>query len=55
MDVPVIEVGGTHVNILATGQARRLEFESGPTPGPRTMVAAVRRNLLRGGIDRGED
>ena len=42
MNVLVIDVGGTHVKILATGHGDRREFESGPTLTPRQMVAAVR-------------
>jgi polyphosphate glucokinase len=43
MNVLVIDVGGTHVKILATGQKERREFESGPTTTPRGMVAAVKK------------
>jgi polyphosphate glucokinase len=43
MRVLVIDVGGTHVKILATGQSERREFESGPTLTPRRMVAGVRK------------
>jgi len=41
MNVLVIDVGGTHVKILATGQTERREFESGPTMTPAEMVAGV--------------
>jgi len=47
MNVLVIDVGGTHVKILATGQKERREFESGPTTTPSGMVAEVKR-LARG-------
>jgi len=43
MNVLVIDVGGTHVKILATGQEERREFESGPDLTPGRMVAAVKR------------
>jgi polyphosphate glucokinase len=43
MKVLVIDVGGTHVKILATGQSERREFESGPTLTPRGMVTGVRK------------
>ena len=43
MNVLVIDVGGTHVKILATGQDERREFESGPAMTPRQMVAGVRQ------------
>jgi polyphosphate glucokinase len=42
MNVLVIDVGGTHVKILATGQEERREFESGTTLTPRRMVAQVK-------------
>ncbi len=41
MNVLVIDVGGTHVKILATGQTERREFDSGPTMTPDEMVAGV--------------
>ena len=41
MNVLVIDVGGTHVKILATGQPERREFESGPTMTPDEMAAGV--------------
>jgi polyphosphate glucokinase len=43
MNVLVVDVGGTHVKILATGQSARREFESGPTLTPKRMVAGVRK------------
>lgn len=43
MNVLVIDVGGTHVKILATGHKERREFESGPNTTPGGMVAAVKR------------
>jgi polyphosphate glucokinase len=43
MNVLVIDVGGTHVKILATGQQERREFESGPGLTARRMVAAVKK------------
>jgi len=42
MRILVIDVGGTHVKVLATGHKRRVEFESGPKMTPSKMVAAVR-------------
>ncbi len=38
----VIDVGGTHVKVLATGRKQRVEFRSGPKMTPVKMVAAVR-------------
>jgi len=43
MDVLVIDVGGTHVKILATGQDDKRELASGPTLTAQQMVAAVRK------------
>jgi polyphosphate glucokinase len=42
MDVLAVDIGGTHVKILATGRNVRLEFESGPKLTPRSMVATVK-------------
>ena len=42
MRVLAIDIGGTHVKILATGQTEHREFESGPTLTPKLMVAGVR-------------
>jgi len=39
----VIDVGGTHVKILATGQTNHREFDSGPALTPRRMVSKVRK------------
>jgi polyphosphate glucokinase len=41
--VLVIDVGGTHVKMLATGKRMRREFDSGPTMTPRQMVSAVKK------------
>ena len=43
MNVLVIDVGGTHVKVLATGQDPHREFDSGPALTPKRMVAKVRR------------
>lgn len=40
--VLVIDVGGTHVKVLATGQSDKREFASGPTMTARTMVRKVK-------------
>jgi polyphosphate glucokinase len=47
MRVLVIDVGGTHVKILATGEKVQREFASGPTLTARRMVSRVKR-LARG-------
>src|SRR5262245_43369765 len=43
MNVLVIDIGGTHVKILATGQKERQEFESGPKLTPKLMVEGVKK------------
>jgi polyphosphate glucokinase len=43
MNVLVVDVGGTHVKILATSQTERREFASGPTLTPKQMVFGVRK------------
>jgi polyphosphate glucokinase len=43
MNVLVVDVGGTHVKILATGQKAHRQFDSGPTLTPGRMVAGVRK------------
>ena len=42
MRILVIDVGGTHVKLLATGHTQRVECPSGPKMTPAKMVAAVR-------------
>ena len=41
--VLVVDVGGTHVKVLASGERERREIESGPRMTARGMVAAVKR------------
>jgi polyphosphate glucokinase len=43
MNILVIDVGGTHVKVLATGQKTHREFESGPALTPQRMVSGVRK------------
>lgn len=43
MKALVVDVGGTHVKILAAGQKERREFQSGPGLTVRQMVAGVKR------------
>ena len=47
MNVLVIDVGGTHIKFLATGQQEPLKFPSGPALTAKQMVAGVRK-LARG-------
>ncbi len=41
MDILVIDVGGTHVKILATGQHESRKFDSGPKLNAKRMVRGV--------------
>ena len=41
--VLVIDVGGTNIKMLATGQTERRRFPSGPKMTPQRMVTAVRK------------
>jgi polyphosphate glucokinase len=47
MNVLAVDVGGTHVKILATGQEEPRRFDSGPTLTPDAMVSAIKK-LARG-------
>ena len=42
MNVLSIDIGGTNVKVLATGQAERRKFASGPKLTPEEMVARVK-------------
>src|SRR5262245_1968969 len=43
MKVLVIDVGGTHVKVLATGQDQPREFDSGPNLTPERLVSKVKK------------
>lgn len=43
MNILVIDVGGTHVKILASGEKVRREIDSGPTLSARQMVSSVKK------------
>ena len=43
MKVLVIDIGGTHIKILGTGQKEHREFKSGSEMTPAMMVAGVMR------------
>src|SRR5258708_3532523 len=43
MNVLVVDVGGTNVKMLVTGQDEPRKFASGPTMTPKQMVAGVRK------------
>ena len=42
MKILVIDVGGTHVKVLASGRRTPLKIQSGPSLTPRHMVSAVK-------------
>jgi polyphosphate glucokinase len=42
-NVLVIDVGGTHIKVLATGHEAHREFDSGPELTPKQMIAGVRK------------
>jgi polyphosphate glucokinase len=41
MKILVIDVGGTHIKVLASGRRMAIKIPSGPTMTPRAMVTAV--------------
>lgn len=43
MKVLAVDIGGTHVKILATGQSERREFASGPKLTASAMLAGVKK------------
>jgi polyphosphate glucokinase len=43
MKILVIDIGGTHVKVRATGHERRIKIASGPKMTAEKMVAAVRK------------
>src|SRR5262245_60587352 len=43
MRVLVVDVGGTHVKVLVTGETAHREFPSGPTLTAEQMVAGVKK------------
>ena len=43
MNVLVIDIGGTHVKVFATGQNAHREFDSGPDLTPKRMINGVRK------------
>jgi polyphosphate glucokinase len=43
MNVLVVDIGGTHVKVLVTGQENHRAFGSGPDLSPRRMVSKIRK------------
>ena len=48
MNVLVVDVGGTHVKLLATGQSEPRKFVSGPTLTAEQMVTGVKELAVTG-------
>ena len=51
MKVLVIDVGGTHVKLLATGQRDHRQFASGPEMTAKQMVSGVKKMAVDWGYD----
>lgn len=49
MKVLVIDVGGTHVKLLASGHKQKIEFLSGPRMTAKKMVAEVKARVKQAG------
>jgi polyphosphate glucokinase len=47
MKVLVVDVGGTHVKVLATGATEHRQFESGPGLLPKQLIQGIRK-IVRG-------
>jgi len=47
MKIVVIDIGGTHVKVIATGHKKPVLIPSGPDLTPKKMVAAVRQATAR--------
>jgi polyphosphate glucokinase len=43
--VLVIDVGGTHVKMLASGETEPRKYPSGPSMTPRKMVRLVKKSV----------
>jgi polyphosphate glucokinase len=43
LNVLVVDIGGTHVKVLATGQTKPREFPSGPTMTAKRMASGVKK------------
>jgi polyphosphate glucokinase len=49
MKILVIDVGGTHVKLLASGHETRLQFDSGPNMTAKKMVSQVKKITAEAG------
>ncbi len=43
MNILVVDIGGTHVKLLVSGQTEPRRFDSGPALGPKRMVSVTRK------------
>jgi polyphosphate glucokinase len=43
MNILVVDIGGTHVKVLASGQTESCQFESGPALLPKAMAIGTQR------------
>jgi len=43
MNILVVDIGGSHVKVLVTGQDQARRFVSGPTLTPRRMISRIRK------------
>ena len=51
MRILVVDIGGTHIKVLATGHRRPIKIPSGPTLTPREMVRLVRQATAKWSYD----
>src|SRR2546421_7227939 len=51
LNVLVVDVGGTHIKVLATGQTEPREFRSGPTMTPKRMRSEEHTSELQSRSD----
>src|SRR5580658_7706706 len=49
MKTLVIDVGGTHIKILVTGQRKHLEFDSGRGMTAKKMVTGIKKAVAKAG------
>ena len=52
MKVLVVDIGGSHVKVLVTGQEQARRFVSGPTLTPRRMISRIRKLIADWKFDR---
>ena len=45
MKILAVDIGGTHIKLLATGHRTKVEFVSGPDMTPKKMIDGIRRAI----------